>query len=94
MEFSTTEEFRIKAHECFNRIFELLVKVDGVAKEGAEREEANGKYGEMSELRDWVEEIILQCHLAWQYHRLSRGPESHDTWDAVENTPKQENPGK
>jgi hypothetical protein len=39
----------------------------------------------MSDMRDWVEEIILQCHLAWQYHRLSRGPRSLDTWDLVEN---------
>ncbi len=92
MDFSSTEEFQLKAHQCFSRIFELLMQVDSVVKEGAEREEANGNYGEMSDLRDWVEEIILQCHLAWQYHRLSKGPRSPDTWDAVENMSKQDNP--
>jgi len=70
------------------------MQVDGVVKEGAEREEASGNYGEMSDLRDWVEEIILQSHLAWQYHRLSNGPKSPDTWDAVENMSKPENPGE
>ncbi|MDQ7782753.1 MAG: hypothetical protein RDU20_07730 [Desulfomonilaceae bacterium] len=91
MKFSSTEEFQIKAHQCFNRIFELLMQVDGVVKEGAEREEANGNHGEMSQLRDWVEEVILQCHLAWQYHRLSKGPDSRNTWDAVENVSNQDN---
>jgi hypothetical protein len=95
VKFSNTEEFQLKAHECFTRIFELLMQVDGVVKKGAEREETNGNYGEMSDLRDWVEEVILQCHLAWQYHRLSKGPSSPDTWDAVEkNQPKQNNPGE
>lgn len=85
MMFSTREEFEVKAHQCFGRIFELLVKVDEVVKKKAEAEEATGQYGEMSDARDWIEEIILQCHLAWQYHRLSKGPRSVDTWDRVEN---------
>lgn len=93
MKFSSTEEFQLKAHECFGRIFELLMQVDNVVKKGAEREEAKGNFGEMSDLRDWVEEVILQCHLAWQYHRLSRGPMSKDTWDQVEKVEKQDNPG-
>lgn len=84
--FSTREEFEVKAHQCFGRIFELLVKVDEVVKKKAEAEEAIGQYGEMSDARDWIEEIILQCHLAWQYHRLSKGPQSVDTWDRVENS--------
>lgn len=88
MKFSSAEEFEIKAHECFSQIFELLMKVDGVVKKGAEEEEKTGQYGQMCDLRDWVEEAILQCHLAWQYHRLSKGPKSLDTWDRVEKNSK------
>jgi len=60
------------------------MKVDGTVKKRADEEEARGHYGEMSDLRDWVEELVLQCHLAWQYHRLSKDPQSIDTWDHVE----------
>lgn len=84
MKFSSTEEFDLHVHKCFGRIFELLTKADAVIKDGAEKEESEGNYGAMCELRDWVEEIILQCHLAWQYHRLSKGPTRTDTWQQVE----------
>ncbi len=60
------------------------MKVDQEVKRGAEKEEADGSYGVMCDLRDWVEETILYCHLAWQYHRLSRGPKSVDTWEALQ----------
>jgi hypothetical protein len=90
VKFSTHEEFQLKAHECFGRIFELLMKVDETVKKGADEEEARGHLGEMSDLRDWVEEIVLQCHLAWQYHRLSKGPQSIDTWDQLQNAEKQQ----
>ena len=94
MKFSSTEEFQLKVHECFNRIFELLMKVDDVVKQAAEREEAQGAFGEMCNTRDWVEEIILQCHLAWQYHRLSKGPEARDTWDEVEKMSTSDTPAE
>ena len=94
MKFSSHEEFQLKAHECFGRIFELLMKVDGTVKRRADEEEARGHYGEMSDLRDWVEELVLQCHLAWQYHRLSKGPQSIDTWDHVENAEDGQDPSQ
>jgi hypothetical protein len=83
VKFSSAEEFDLHVHKCFGRIFELLAKVDAVAKDGAEKEEAAGTWGAMSDTRDWVEEIILQAHLAWQYHRLSLGSRRPDTWDQV-----------
>jgi len=83
VKFSTHEEFELHVHKCFDKIFELLMKVDGEVKREAEKEESQGNYGVMTDLRDWVEEIILHCHLAWQYHRLSRGPRSLNTWDAL-----------
>ena len=84
VKFTSTEEFELHVHKCFGKIFELLLKVDSVVKEGAEKEEAAGQLGTMYDLRDWIEEIILHCHLAWQYHRLSRGPKLRDTWDKIE----------
>jgi hypothetical protein len=81
----STEEFELHVHNCFSKIFELLMKVDGVVKEEAEKEEAAGEYGKMNDLRDWVEDVILHCHLAWQYHRLSLGPLKRDLWDKVNN---------
>ena len=84
MKFDTAEEFELHVHKCFDKIFELLLKVDSVVKEGAEKEEQAKNYGTMCDLRDWVEEVILYCHLAWQYHRLSKGPRPHDTWDQIE----------
>ena len=86
MKFSTKEEFELHVHKCFSKIFETLVKVDAVVKEGAEKEEGSGQYGVMCELRDNVEDVILHCHLAWQYHRLSRVAGSANTWDRLEAT--------
>lgn len=83
MRFSSAEDFELHVHKCFGHIFEILVKVDQVVKEGAEQEEVNGQHGTMSDLRDWVEDIMLHCHLAWQYHRLSKGSLSKDTWDRI-----------
>ncbi len=92
MKFSSNEEFELHVHKCFDKIFELLMKVDTEVKREAEKEESEGNYGVMTDLRDWVEEIILHCHLAWQYHRLSKGPSSRNTWDAVQDkTPTDEN---
>ncbi len=85
MKFSSNDEFELHVHKCFDRIFELLMKVDQEVKRGADKEEAEGSCGVMCDLRDWIEETILYCHLAWQYHRLSRGPKSVNTWDALEN---------
>ena len=84
MNFGSTEEFDLHVHKCFGRMFELLMKVDAVVKEGAEKEEATGNYGVMTDMRDWLEEIILHGHLAWQYHRHSKGLNRRDTWDHVE----------
>ncbi|MEW6115229.1 MAG: hypothetical protein AB1664_24075 [Thermodesulfobacteriota bacterium] len=84
MDFQSREEFELHVHKCFGRIFELLTKADGVIKEAADKEEAEGKYGVMSDLRDWVEETILYCHLAWQYHRLAASTNTQKTWDSVE----------
>ena len=81
MKFTSREEFELHVHKCFGIIFELLQKVDNVVTVKAEQEEAAGKHGEMSDLRDWVEDIMLHCHLAWQYHRLSKGPRELDVWD-------------
>lgn len=80
------QEFELRVHKCFGRIFELLQQIDGIAQDKAEQEEANGDSGEFCNIRDWVEEAILQCHLAWQYHRLCRGPSKFDTWEKVENS--------
>ena len=85
VDFSTKEEFELHVHKCFGKIFDDLMKVDALVKEGAEKEEVDGKFGVMNELRDYIEDVILHCHLAWQYHRLSRmvpGPVS--TWDKIE----------
>jgi hypothetical protein len=84
VKFSNADEFELHVHKCFNRMFELLMKVDSTVKQGAEREEESGDFGVMSDMRDWVEEIILHCHLAWQYHRLSKGPANLNTWDHVD----------
>ncbi len=83
MKFSSTEEFELRVHQCFGKIFELLQKVDGVVTEAADKEEAQNSCGVMCELRDWVEETILHSHLAWQYHRLSR-VSGRSTWDRLE----------
>lgn len=93
MDFSSKEEFELHVHKCFGKIFDNLMKVDALVKEGAEKEEEDGKYGVMNELRDYIEDVILHCHLAWQYHRLSRmvpGPVS--TWDKIEKEGNQPEP--
>ncbi len=89
MKFSSADEFEVHVHKCFGKIFELLMKVDSVVKERADLEESAGNYGPDSDLRDWVEEVILHCHLAWQYHRLSKGPLNESTWDLIEKTQKE-----
>ncbi|MDQ7784371.1 MAG: hypothetical protein RDU20_15905 [Desulfomonilaceae bacterium] len=83
MKFQSNDEFELHVHKCFGKIFDLLQKVDGVVKEAADEEEAQGTWGAMCDLRDWVEEAILHCHLAWQYHRLSR-VSGQSTWDRLE----------
>lgn len=90
MKFSSADEFELHVHKCFQKIFELLMKVDTTVKQGAEREEETGDYGVMCDMRDWVEEIMLHCHLAWQYHRLCKGPMSSSTWDKIETAKKEE----
>jgi hypothetical protein len=90
VDFQSREEFELHVHKCFGRIFELLTKADGVIKEAADKEEAEGKYGVMSDLRDWVEEAILYCHLAWQYHRLAASTNTQRTWDSVERASKKD----
>ena len=90
MKFSSSEEFELHVHKCFATIFERLVKMDAVIREGAEREEAAGRHGVMGDLRDSIEDVILHCHLAWQYHRLSKSLGSASTWDRVENEAKKE----
>lgn len=89
VKFSSNEEFELHVHKCFGKIFELLMKVDAVVREGAEKEEAAGNLGTMYDLRDWMEEITLHCHLAWQYHRLAMGTRSQKTWDHVEGAKKE-----
>ncbi len=89
MKFSSGEEFELHVHKCFGKIFEQLMKVDAVIKVRAEEEEAEGKYGEMCDMRDSIEDVILHCHLAWQYHRLSKAAGSASTWDRVENEGKE-----
>lgn len=85
MQFSNQEEFELHVHKCFGKIFETLMKVDAVVKEQADKEEEAGSYGTMCELRDNIEEVILHCHLAWQYHRLSRmAGSAASTWDRLE----------
>jgi hypothetical protein len=84
VEFSSKEQFELHVHKCFGKIFELLMHIDTVIKGKAELEEAEGKYDTMCEVRDEMEEVILHCHLAWQYHRLSRMAQSSSTWDAVD----------
>ena len=86
MEFTSKEQFELHVHKCFGKIFEGLMKIDAVVKQGVEDEDASGKYGTMSDLQDYVEEVILHCHLAWQYHRLSKSLGSQSTWDEVEKT--------
>jgi hypothetical protein len=92
VKFTSADEFELHVHKCFGKIFEGLLKVDSVVKEGAEKEENEGTYGVMSDLRDVVEEVILHCHLAWQYHRLSRATigKNASTWDKIENPPPRE----
>lgn len=90
MKFSSSEEFELHVHKCFGKIFEQLMKVDAVIKERAEQEEAEGKSGVMSDLRDSIEDVILHCHLAWQYHRLSKAVGSASTWDRMETVAKKE----
>jgi hypothetical protein len=90
VKFSSSEEFELHVHKCFGKIFEQLMKVDAVVKERAEQEEAEGKYGVMSDLRDSIEDVILHCHLAWQYHRLSKAVGSASTWDRMDTEAKKE----
>jgi hypothetical protein len=84
VKFSSSQEFELHVHKCFARIFEQLMKVDAVIKERAEQEEAEGRYGVMADLRDSIEDVILHCHLAWQYHRLSKAVGTANTWDMME----------
>ncbi len=92
MKFTSADEFELHVHKCFGKIFEGLLKVDAVVKEGAEKEENDGTYGVMTDLRDTIEEVILHCHLAWQYHRLVRSAigNNSNTWDKMENPPPRE----
>jgi hypothetical protein len=90
VKFSSSEEFELHVHKCFGKIFEQLMKVDAVIKERAEQEEAEGKYGVMSDLRDSIEDVILHCHLAWQYHRLSKAVGSASTWDRMDTEAKKD----
>ena len=60
------------------------MKMDSEIKTNAEKEEKGGCFGPMCDLRDQIEEVILHCHLAWQYHRLARMGSGRDTWDDVE----------
>jgi hypothetical protein len=90
VKFSSADEFELHVHKCFQKIFELLMKVDSTVKQGAELEEETGDHGAMCDMRDWVEEIILHCHLAWQYHRLSKGPMSSGTWDQIEHSQRED----
>ena len=85
MKFESAEEFELHVHKCFGRIFELLTSIDAVVKEGAEKEEAEGRNGVMCDLRDWIEEAILHAHLAWQYHRLAKGARGPNTWERLGN---------
>jgi len=88
LKFESAEEFELHVHKCFGKIFELLTRIDAVVKEGAEKEEAEGRIGSMSDLRDWVEEAILHAHLAWQYHRLAKGTAGSNTWERLGNPTK------
>jgi hypothetical protein len=90
VDFSSKEQFELHVHKCFGKIFEGLMKIDAAVKAGAEKEEAAGEYGVMNDLRDSLEEVILHCHLAWQYHRLSKAFGAPTSWDVVEQTPDQE----
>ncbi len=74
------EAFELHVHKCFGKIFENLGRIDATVKQGSEEEEARGEFGVMTELREWVEDAILHCHLAWQYHRLSRSGRAPNTW--------------
>jgi hypothetical protein len=86
VDFSSREEFELHVHKCFGKIFDGLMKIDAIVKDGADSEDAAGTYGTMNELRDSVEEVILHCHLAWQYHRLSKmASGSGSTWDRLDN---------
>jgi hypothetical protein len=93
VKFETPEEFELHVHKCFDKIFDLLLKVDSVVKTGAEKEEQDQNCGVMCDLRDWIEETILYCHLAWQYHRLAQGPRSSDTWDQIEESNREPESG-
>jgi hypothetical protein len=85
VKFTSAEEFELHVHKCFGKIFDGLLKVDAVVKERAEQEENSGNHGVMCDLRDTVEEVILHCHLAWQYHRLSKvaSGRAASTWDKM-----------
>jgi hypothetical protein len=80
--FENREEFELNVHKCFGRIFELLTTIDATITQEAEKESNSGEKGVMNEMRDKLEEVILQCHLAWQYHRLSRIGQAN-TWDRL-----------
>jgi len=85
VKFSSKEEFELHVHKCFGKIFENLTRIDAAVKEEADKLEAQGEYGIMTDLRDWVEDTILYSHLAWQYHRLSRQSGSPNTWHQMAN---------
>ncbi len=90
MKFSSSEDFELHVHKCFATIFEQLMKMDAVIKEHAEQEEAEGRHGVMGDLRDSIEDVILHCHLAWQYHRLSKAVGTANTWDRLETEGKKD----
>jgi hypothetical protein len=92
MKFSSLEEFDLQVHRCFAKIFELLTKIEAVVMEKADEEERHGEYGAMSDARDWIEDVMLYCHLAWQYHRLSKGPGKVNTWETISKIPDEDSP--
>lgn len=83
MKFESTEEFEMHVHKCFSKIFELLQEIDRVATQAVQTGQADGNHDDMANIRDWVEDAILHCHLAWQYHRLSIGPGKSNTWERL-----------
>jgi hypothetical protein len=89
VKFENREEFELNVHKCFGRIFELLSAIDATVTQEAEKESEAGQKGIMNDMRDKLEEVILQCHLAWQYHRLSRLGTAN-TWDRMGSSSKGE----
>jgi hypothetical protein len=90
VEISSREELEFQVHKCFGRIFELLGTIDATVTQEAEKEMVRGNQAVLGDVRDQLEEVILQCHLAWQYHRLSRmfSGSTAKHWDRLENDGK------